>query len=150
MKIHEVVIDNVKGLGSVPYNQDIDYRGMRVMMRPSMFLKLAAPMNDSRSVDHLKQHIQTGGAIGAPFLTMELDKDDPTGSVPVVTGHEGRNRMIAIQQVEGDDPVEVHIMFRGGISRARHLTPEIKQHINRAARQERTANIVTGPLWSDA
>lgn len=147
--INEVDIDNVKGLGSVPYNQDVAYRGMKVAMRPSTFLKLAAPLGDPRSVDHLKQYISKGGAIGAPFLTMEVNSDDPTGELPRVRGHEGRNRMLAIQEVEGDDPIEVHIFFRGAVNRARDLTPEIKQHIVQGAKQEQTGKIVSGPLWKE-
>ena len=147
--IDEVEIDNVNGLGSVPYNQDVDYRGMRVAMRPSKFLALAAPMSKPRSVDHLKQHIANGGAIGAPFLMVEVDEDDPAGKPPRIVGHEGRNRMIAIQEVEGDNPVEVHLLFRGMVSRARQLTPEIKQNIVQAAHQERTGTLVRGPLWKE-
>jgi hypothetical protein len=147
--ITEVEIDNVNGLGSVPYNQDVKYRGMKVAMRPSTFLKLAAPLSDPRSVDHLKQHISKGGTIGAPFLTMEVNGDDPTGQLPRIVSHEGRNRMLAIQEVEDDRPIEVHIFFRGAINRARHLTPEIKQHIIQGAKQENTGNTVSGPLWKE-
>jgi hypothetical protein len=39
----EYKINNRSGIGSVPYNQEVDYFGLRVAMRPSTFLKLALP-----------------------------------------------------------------------------------------------------------
>ena len=68
--------------------------------------------------------------MGAPFLTLDIPEDWREGQFSEyaqVRGHEGRNRMIAIQKVEGDDPVEVHIFPRG--LRARHLTPEIVEQL---------------------
>ena len=104
--IDEYKVDNKSGLGSVPYNQDVDYFGMKVMMKPSTFLKLALPLNKPISVDHIAQHIKNGGSLGAPFLDVSIPPKWEEGdmSEPArVSGHEGRNRMLAIQQVEGDD-----------------------------------------------
>lgn len=60
--LDEVTIDNLKGLGNVPNNDNIDYLGLRVQMKPSVFLKLAAhlPRDQATSVDHIKAHIQQG------------------------------------------------------------------------------------------
>lgn len=133
MRISELVeyrVDNVDGLGSVPYNANVDYMGLRVLMKPSVFLKLARPLNEPRSADYIAQHLEAGGALGAPFLTLDIPEDWREGQFSEyaqVRGHEGRNRMIAIQKVEGDDPVEVHIFPRG--LRARHLTPEIVEQL---------------------
>ena len=128
--ITEVQIDNQQGWGQVPYNQDVDYFGLRVAMRPSVFLKLARPLKEPKSVDYITQHLENGGALGAPFLTVEIPESWLQGKFPdyaQVRGHEGRNRMMAIQKVEGDNPVEVHIFPRE--LRARHLTPEIIEQL---------------------
>jgi len=142
--LNEVNIDNVKGAGAVPYNQEVDYFGMKVMMRPSQFLKLAAPLNGPPS-QRMVKYITDGGAIGAPFLIIKVPENMTL--MPEVIGHEGRNRMAAIKQVEGDSPIEVHLLFQGVVNRSRHLTPEIKTYLNNGMHQEMTHNIVNGPLW---
>lgn len=38
------IIDNKDGWGAVPYNQEVNYFGLKVKMTPSIFLKLAAPL----------------------------------------------------------------------------------------------------------
>lgn len=144
--VHEVNIDNVRGRGAVPYNQDIDYRGLRVHMRPSVFLSLAAPLTRDAH-DEMKDFIRKGGAIGAPFLMVEFPEE--VSAPPRIVGHEGRNRMKAIQSVEGDNPVEVHLLLRGRINRARNLTPELIKQLKSGARQEITGQLVQGPLWED-
>lgn len=140
MRIRDLVeyrVDNVDGLGSVPNNDNVDYMGLRVLMKPSVFLKLARPLNEPRSVDYIQQHLENGGALGAPFLTVDIPEDWLEGKFSdyaQVRGHEGRNRMMAVQKVEGDNPVEVHIFPRG--LRARHLTPEIIEQLQVAMNAE--------------
>lgn len=141
--VKEVEIDNRNGRGAVSNNMEIDYFGLRVKMRPSVFLKLAAPLGRDAS-DEMKDYIRKGGAIGAPFLIINVDGDNVE-----VVGHEGRNRMIAVSSVEGDAPVETHLFFRGDVSRARHLTPEIVARIRAGMTQENTGKKVIGPLWED-
>lgn len=127
--LDELKIDNRHGAGAVPDNLNVDYLGLNVQMKPSIFLKLAAKLSMPTSADELTDYIKQGGAIGAPFLNIQLP-DEWTDDVPNydkparIVGHEGRNRMIAAQRAEGDNPVEVHLFFRGGLRR-RHLTPEI-------------------------
>ena len=148
--IDEYKVDNKSGLGSVPYNQDVDYFGLRVMMKPSTFLKLALPLNKPISVDHIAQHLKNGGSLGAPFLDFSIPPKWEEGdmSEPArVSGHEGRNRMLAIQQVEGDDPVEVHIFPKGGM-RARDLTPEIVSKLRSGMMNQERSNFIRGDLFS--
>jgi hypothetical protein len=78
-EITEVNIDNQKGWGSVPDNQEIDYKGLRVAMRPSTFIKLAKPL-DSEPAEKILQHIQGGGSIGAPFLLVNIPADWEDGA----------------------------------------------------------------------
>ncbi len=152
MKMHELLtevnIDNSNGAGAIPYNQQIDYVGLRTTMRPSTFLRLASPLGQEHSAE-LEKYIAAGGAIGAPFLDikipMEWDDGDFSKSAQVM-GHEGRNRMTAIKKLEGDDPVEVHLLPRGGY-RARDITPEFKAALSKSLYAERSTDLVMGPLF---
>lgn len=146
--LDELKIDNEQGLGAVPDNQNIDYKGLRVQMKPSMFLKLAHRLEQPTSVDHIIGHIKQGGAVGAPFLTIDIPRDWWDGKftgIAQVTGHEGRNRMMAAMKAEGDNPVEVHLFFRGEV-RARHLTPEIIKALNGTLKSQ-DGQIVIGPIF---
>ena len=107
-----VKIDNVKGLGEVPDNQNVDYLGLRVSMRPSVFLKLAAslPREQAQSAEYIKQHLEKGGGIAAPWLVISVPpewEDNDLKQPARVVGHEGRNRMYAVIETEGDSPVGV-------------------------------------------
>lgn len=147
--LKEVRIDNEEGWGSVPYNKDVDYFGLRVLMRPSTFLRLARPLSEPVSRDDIAQHIQGGGSIGAPFLDINVPPEWDDGrfedASARVVGHEGRNRMMAIQQVEGDEPVEVHLFPKGGLRR-RDLTPEFIDAMNSGMGRE-AGGFLTGPLF---
>lgn len=142
-KISEYKADNDingKGLGTTGYNSNVDYRGLRVLMKPSVFLSLAAHLPSPSSVDYIVQHMKDGGALGSPFLIVDIPEQyfdgDFTGlNFAKVVGHEGRNRMLAIQKVEGDEPCEVHIFGYGEI-RKRHFTPEIIEQLETAMRNQ--------------
>jgi len=142
-KISEYKADNSmngKGLGTTGYNANVNYRGLRVLMKPSTFLSLAAHLPSPTSVDYIVQHMKNGGALGSPFLIIDIPEKyfdgDFTGlNYARVVGHEGRNRMLAIQKLEGDDPVEVHLFGYGEI-RARHFTPEIIEQLQLAMRSQ--------------
>ena len=158
-----VKIDNVNGAGAVPYNQDIDYFGFRVLMKPSTFLKLALPLEERVSVEHLVSYMRNGGAIGSPFLQLRIpDEWEPDyewnddGNKVIIPGdmskpakiaaHEGRNRMTAIMELYGDDPVEVHILPGGGY-RASSLTPEMIADFNTRLIPEGRSSVLSGPFF---
>jgi hypothetical protein len=154
MKITEVVnqinpIDNKNGWGNTPNNQNVNYLGLNIKMKPSTFLNLAAPLNEPKSSESIQNHIQNGGKIGAPFLIIELpseyENNDFTKPAKV-KGHEGRNRMIAIKNLYGDIPTETHLFFNSGI-RNRHLTPEIINTIKNKLQAEQSKNIIKGNLF---
>lgn len=137
----EVVIDNIKGAGAVPYNQDVDYFGFKVAMCPSKFLELALPLSreDASSADGLKQYLAKGGAIAAPWFHLEIPRSWHDGDFTDrarIKGHEGRNRMIAIQETEGDVPVEVHFFLTGGL-RGHDIKPEWLQALAKSITAER-------------
>ena len=134
MKIQEILIDNQRGMGAVPNNDNIDYMGLRVMMKPTAFLKLASytSRNSLPNVDIIKDLIKSGNAIGAPWLIIRIPNSWENGdfkNIATVVGHEGRNRMFAVKELEGDEPIEVHLFFNHGI-KARNITPEWIQHMN--------------------
>jgi hypothetical protein len=142
----DVNIDNKEGWGAVPNNQEVDYFGMRVKMKPSVFLKLAESRRGVPAVDKVVDHIKNGGAIGAPFLIISYTE----GSTAEIIGHEGRSRMIAIQQVFGDIPVEVHLFFNSNtVNRARHLTPDIIADINKAMLSQDDQEL-SGPFFTES
>lgn len=143
------IIDNIQGWGAVPDNQEVDYKGLRVQMKPSTFIQLAAPLGkdaDQKIVDYIKQ----GGKIGSPFLIIEVPADWEEGifrSHAQIVSHEGRNRMQAILQSQGDKSIETHLFFTQGL-RNRHLTPEFIKHLNAGLLQEISQDLVKGPLFS--
>ena len=139
-----VEIDNRDGWGAVPWNQEVDYRGLRVKMKPSVFINLAASRNGEPPVPKVVDYVKGGGAIGAPFLQIFVDEDD--SQIPEVRGHEGRSRMAAILEVHGDVPVEVHLFFQGKVNRNRHITPEFVEKIQRYLISENDV-MVRGPLF---
>lgn len=126
------VIDNVNGLGQVPKNQDVDYFGLRVSMRPSIFLKLSAELArpQAENIEYMEDHLSDGGKIGAPFLSLEVPSSwregDISGRVRV-SDHEGRHRMIAFMNVFGDELIEVHLFPLQ--MRSRHITTEMVQQM---------------------
>jgi hypothetical protein len=145
--INEVKIDNKNGAGATPNNEEIDYFGFRILMKPSTFLKLAASM-DSDQGDRLVNYVKDGGAIASPFLRVKIPDEwgNAEYSTPAsIASHEGRHRMIAVQKVDGDLPIEVHMLFAGGL-RARNIKPEWFQLMNNEMYSEE-GNLVKGPIF---
>jgi ribosomal protein S18 acetylase RimI-like enzyme len=122
MNVH---YDQKNGIGSVPFNQDVDYRGFKCWMYPTMFLRLAKELTSKResSVQYLKSSIEAGKSIGSPFLEVTWDESKEIWSV---WSHEGRHRMEAIKQLWPNELVEVHIFCGGGL-RARHINDQMVQ-----------------------
>lgn len=122
-QLDEVTIDNRQGAGETPNHSNIDYLGLRVKMRPSVFLKLTPALAAGDSAAAMIDLIKQGGAIAAAQLYVDIPGDWDTGDLldpATVRNHEGRHRMRAVLTVEGDDPVEVHILPQG--LRRHHLT----------------------------
>lgn len=147
----EVKIDNDQGAGAVPWNRNVDYLGLRVQMRPSVFLRLALPLdndkNDQKTIRYLSQIKDTQG-FGAPFLEILVPEDWTDGNFrqpAKVVGHDGRHRMRAILDNEGDAPVEVHMIPRRGW-RARDFTPEMIQELQSGMTAE-WDRYLQGPLF---
>ena len=149
--LNEVKIDNNGGIGEVPDNRNVDYLGLRVLMKPSVFLSLASTLyrEQASSVDYLKSQLAQGQGIASPWLviTVPQEWDDNDFSQPAkVAGHEGRNRMYAVLETEGDVPVETHLFFGGGL-RSRHIKPEWIEALNKSLVPQRRASPVPGPFF---
>ena len=136
-KVGGVYFNNKDGMGAVPDNQNVEYKGFVGMMTPADFLKLAANHNGQReqSASDLLQTIEEGYPIGAPFIDISLADIEEDGFA-VVLGHEGRARMLAIQRLARDGKlglsesteIPVHFFLRDGL-RSRHITDEMIQSI---------------------
>ena len=151
----DVKFDNRAGWGNTPNNAEIDYFGFIVMMRPSMFLKLAAPLprDQAPSTDKIKQHLEAGGTISNPTLYVTVPSDWRYERFDLedasIMMHEGRNRMYAMLEINGDEYVETHIFLRSDRIewRSKLITPAIIQQLNRGAFSENHRSYVLGPLF---
>jgi hypothetical protein len=76
-------------------------------MRPTVFLSLCTPVelnaHEQNTINWIKHRLVYPG-IGSPVLY--LGNQD----LPTVIAHNGRHRMLALLQVQGDLPVETHIV----------------------------------------
>jgi hypothetical protein len=142
----KVIIDNRKGWGAVPYNADVDYFGIKSLMKPSVFLKLALPLTDAPNLAAITDHIKQGGAIGAPFLDVAPPvewEDENFDMFAKVSGHEGRNRMTAILSLFGDNPIETHLFVKQ--YRAREITRPMVESMQDGLYMEKSTRLLTMP-----
>ena len=100
------------------------------------------------------QKIKSGEGIGSPFLSIEIPdgwEEEPADfSRPtVVTGHEGRHRMHAIRELEGDVPVEVHLWgrFEGSELRRKYMTDKMFDELEKGLISE-TGQYIVNPFLS--
>jgi len=154
MKISEIlceenVIDNDNGAGRTPNNGNVDYLGIKVMMKPSVFLKLAATMTykNDKKLEGLKKYIIDGGKIASPFLYVQLKRKDAilSGEDAKIITHEGRNRMLAVEGTVGDAAIEVHLFFAGDL-RNRDLNAPILKELRLGMFSE-DGQYILGPLF---
>ena len=126
-RVGRIMFDNVNGRGATPNNQNVVYMGFAMELKPSQFLDLAIKEeggSEGRAqpfIDMFDEEIP----IASPFLMVDIDFDawkDNRIITMQVKGHEGRGRMAAIKQYEGDVFVPVHV-FPSGL-RARHFSED--------------------------
>jgi len=144
--------DNINGIGRVPNlaPKEIEYKGMQVMMKPSIFLKLAEKIPGSPKSD-MTDYIKKGGSIAMPYLTILVpwskDSEYYDGNDKVsIAGHEGRHRTLAILQTEGDAPIPVVLFFTGSKWKASHLDSEFVTNIKKQLVSQ-DGVLIKGPLW---
>jgi hypothetical protein len=149
--LQEVKIDNKQGIGEVPDNNNVDYLGLRVLMRPSVFLGLASTLyrEQASSVDYIKQQLAQGRGIASPWLVIDIPQAWGQNNLDAparVVSHEGRNRMYAVLETEGDEPIETHLFFSGGL-RNRHIKPNWIENMNKSLVPQRSNQRVPGPFF---
>jgi predicted nucleotidyltransferase len=152
--LDEVRINNSSGVGAVPYNADVDYFGLQVQMRPSMFLKLALPMDphdpeERKAIAFCKGELNERG-FGAPFLNVSVPEAWEQGDFSLearVKGHDGRHRCHAILEKEGDDAVEMHIFIAQ--TRRKDITDEMIENLRNGILNQ-LGQFVRGPIFGEA
>ena len=136
------------GWGSTPNSVDVDYFGLKVQMRPSMFLQLALPLTSGTTNSEIEKHMAAGGKVAYPVLDFQIPPEwedgDFKNSAKVVS-HEGRNRMTQWIRLHGDEPIQVNMLPRGGMRR-RHITDDMIKALSQGMFSER-GNFVRGPLF---
>jgi hypothetical protein len=143
---------NRNGAGSVPDVENIGYMGAMVLMKPSLFLTLAAPLEGyTKTVDYLMSGQET--VFGTPFLDINLVEETRTAQVK---GHEGRSRMTFFKGLTDDAPMPVALFIRESnyTLRARQIEPWMLELIQSGVTSERTptsrGNFVDGPLFEQS
>ena len=125
---------DVKGLTPHQSQNDVNYFGSTVKMKPLEFLKVVLRRPEGLSnKEYRKDFAHTiakslskgkdGIKLAPPKLWLDIQ-----GDRIVVTGHEGRHRSDAMFEIFGKDvklPVDVEFRNNGGEFRARNLTEEI-------------------------
>jgi hypothetical protein len=152
--VNELKINNASGIGAVPNNQQIGYQGLQVVMRPSMFLELASPLDtksadERETIEYIKKNLDEKG-VGAPWLTVvipEAWESEDFSQMAYVRDHDGRHRMHSILEQEGNDPVEVHIIVPH--MRRRHITDAMVDHL-RSGVLNQQGQYVSGPVFGTA
>jgi hypothetical protein len=117
------------GAGATQYNENVNYMGFVVWMRPSEFLRLNRPVPQTQEhrskIRSWHDSLNKGVTLGPPILYVNLkdevvdDRDNVLSGHFVVWEHEGRHRMKAVSEIS-DEPVPVHV-FPGHGLRARNF-----------------------------
>lgn len=144
-RIGDVVFDQVNGLGAVPNNQNVVYRGFVGMMLPkdfSAFALRADRSEDAKSIVHL---MRQGYGVGSPFF--QLDIKDIENPVLRIVGHEGRARCVAINSIQPNVAIPVHFFLVNEL-RARHINDQIVSSLNTSIRAEGTDTPVRNKIQS--
>ena len=118
----EIKFDPKDGIGAVPYNQEINYRGFVRTLTPAQFLRNTAELKGESSAKGIEEAIRKGEAVGNPFLDVQWDNQE---KVWRVVGHEGRNRATAINRINPETQIPVHFFPKGGL-RAKDITEEMR------------------------
>ena len=111
------------GLGSVPLNRNVVYRGFVGMMYPRDFSEFAKKADRDESAKKIVELISEGYGVGSPFLDIDVNNPGEKNMKMKVYGHEGRARCIALNIIQPNVLIPVHFFFSG--LRARDITEEM-------------------------
>lgn len=108
--------DNEKGIGSSKYHWSKEFDSVEVLMKPSIFLKLAYPLeyrnNFPIGFEFIIDHINKDRPIATPYLCVIKLGD---GNFQI-EGHEGRHRTTVIKNKYGDVPSKVLLIFENFVA----------------------------------
>jgi hypothetical protein len=113
--------DPVNGIGAVPDNQEIGYKGFVKEMTPDEFRRLVPYGTSNNSKKFLIDAAKNGKPFGPPFLIVLWDEKQKAWDV---IDHEGRSRSDVAKMFSPDKKMPVHILPMRGL-RARDLTPDM-------------------------
>lgn len=108
--VGKVLVDNEKGIGNVPFNREVAYKGFVGFMKPSKFLFLAKESDDGKERSEKMKDAFGERGIGNPFFVVVVSHDQSTMKI---VDHDGRARMSRIKKINGDEPFPVHFIIRG-------------------------------------
>lgn len=165
-QIDELKFDDQNGIGITPNNREIDHIGMRVMMKPEDFIRLAQPLRmDDEEEAKVKAMATSGKAFAPPWLKISVPNEWKAFDQPPevrfakpgrIIEHEGRHRMLAHELENGNSPVEVHIVLQspGKEWRTRNWTndnkndysPEVIAALNSRLKSE-NGIMLSGPFF---
>lgn len=133
--------DNEKGIGSSKYHWSKEFDSVEVLMKPSIFLKLAYPLecrnNFPIGFEFIIDHINKDRPIATPYLCIiKLGDGDFQ-----IEGHEGGHRTIVIKKKYGDIPSKVLLIFENF-----KFDNKILNEVNKGAISERDI-FIEGPLF---
>lgn len=115
-------------------------------MRATTFDKLVAPLRaetiDPEYTMGMTERLNSGGAVSPPYLL--VDFQNRAGAR--VVGHEGRHRSLAIQGIDPNARILVHIFPTNGM-RARHLTADTITRFRFKAFPQGKTRALAGPLF---
>jgi hypothetical protein len=155
-------IENVNGVpGVAPLNMDVNTQGLKVLMKPTMFMMLSSNFEPwSEDDDKMLAYLKNNGPIGAPFLMLEVSMDwldSDFSQMARVRGHDGRHRMRCILRGWGDCWVETHLFLRpenqsiwSPSIRNRHITKDWQAALNRGLKAQTSNAPVSGPIFKVA
>ena len=99
-RIKSIDIISNDGMGSMGVNKNIDYLGFVKQSTTNRFLNLVPARRYSENITDIVRLIKEGNKIAPP--TLFVDWIDEL-SLWAITGHEGRGRCIAIEQLYDED-----------------------------------------------
>jgi len=141
-RVGNVAFNQSRGVGAIPYNQEVMYNGFVAMMLPQHFQLFTKPKEDSNArVMQQMALIKAGVSIGSPWIWLDLSGEESkrTGLF-YVEGHEGRARAEALANIQPNVEIPVCITIYGG--NAKSITPDIIQKLNTSIVKEGTQSTV--------
>lgn len=131
--------DNEKGIGWSELHFSREYDSIEVLMKPSIFLKLAYPLHEpyKSHIEFIATHIDKELPIATPFLILNQSKRGKF----TINGHEGRHRTTVIKRKFGDELSKVLLIFENF-----KFSNKILNEINKGVLSESDL-FIEGPLF---